>query len=173
MRSPVCLPVEVRPVPGWPRYYASADGRIWGPQGERKLKIDRYGYQYILTWRPKAQAEGRGTHRRLAVHRAVLEAWIGPCPVNHEARHLDGVPSHNDLTNLCWGTHKENIADRAIHGTASIGERHGAAKLTEADVLEIRRLRGVVTVRALAKRFGVHSATIFSASTGESWRHLT
>ena len=53
------------------------------------------------------------------------------------------------------------------------GERNPAAKLTEAQVIEIKRLlaRGA-GYRFLAERFGVHRVTIGAIARGELWWHV-
>lgn len=50
------------------------------------------------------------------VHRLVLEAFVGPCPPDMEARHLDDDPLNNSLANLLWGTRSENVRDRVRNG---------------------------------------------------------
>jgi hypothetical protein len=69
------------------------------------------GYRIVLIWVD-------GKKRIRLIHRMVLEAFVGPCPEGMECRHLDGDRANNTLTNLCWGTHTENIRDRGRHGTA-------------------------------------------------------
>ena len=53
------------------------------------------------------------------------------------------------------------------------GERNPAAKLTESQVVEIKRLlaRGA-GYRFLAERYGVHRVTIGAIARGELWRHV-
>ena len=50
--------------------------------------------------------------RTVAVHTLVLEAFAGPAPAGHEACHGNGDRSCNDLSNLRWGTHRENEQDK-------------------------------------------------------------
>jgi hypothetical protein len=53
------------------------------------------------------------------------------------------------------------------------GERHGRAKLTETDVVEIRRLaQQGVSQRVIGERFGVHASTVGFIARGEHWTHL-
>lgn len=47
-----------------------------------------------------------------SVHRLVLETFVGPRPNNMEARHLDSIRCNPRLSNLEWGTTKENAEDR-------------------------------------------------------------
>jgi hypothetical protein len=58
---------------------------------------------------------GRQTTPR-PVHQIVLEAFRGPCPPGMESCHADGVPAHNCLENLRWGTKAENAADKPVNG---------------------------------------------------------
>lgn len=56
--------------------------------------------------------------RTTRVHVLVLEAFDRPRPKGAVCRHLDGNPINNHLSNLAWGTHKENTEDRKRHGRA-------------------------------------------------------
>lgn len=51
------------------------------------------------------------------VHRLVLEAFQGPCPVGMEGCHKDGNSANNRLDNLRWDTPTNNHADKVAHGT--------------------------------------------------------
>jgi hypothetical protein len=169
IREPICLPVEVRPVPGFPNYYVSADGQLRGPGRGRRRAIGGG-----VPMRPAVNTNGHlfvsvrqgGARRKLYLHRAVLMAWVGPCPAGQECRHLDGDPTNNHVSNLKWGTSAENSQDSVQHGN------HHLAKLTEDDVREIRRLFGSTSIASLARSFGVHPKTLTRAATGYSWRHI-
>ena len=50
-----------------------------------------------------------------AIHRLVLETYRSDCPAGMECRHLDGNKENNYISNLCWGTRKENTQDREKH----------------------------------------------------------
>lgn len=116
----------------------------------------------------------RGEQENYHVHRLVLESFIGPPPIGTECRHLDGNRGNSRLTNLRWGSPKENREDSVRHGTAAIGERQGFAKLTEAEVLEIRRAYAAreASQYRLAALYGVCRGTIGFILRGETWRHL-
>ena len=98
-----------------------------------------------------------GSETRHLVHRLVLEAFVGPCPDGMECCHYDGDPSNNHVSNLRWGTRAENYADTVRHGTTLRGEDNGYSKLTEFDVIEIRRMyaAGEGSLREIGERFGV------------------
>lgn len=104
------------------------------------------------------------------VHRLVLEAFVGPCPDGAETRHLDGNSRNNRLDNLVWGTRTANTADKLAHGRIARGERHGLARLTEAQALEA--LSSNESHTALARRFGVDVTAIYQLRKGKTWKHL-
>jgi len=108
------------------------------------------------------------------VHQLVLEAFVGPCPDGCETRHLDGERSNNRLTNLCWGTKIENMADKRAHGRQGIGETHGRAKITADDVREIRATyaRGGIIQKQLARKYGIAQSKISAIVRRELWRHV-
>jgi hypothetical protein len=116
-------------------------------------RLDRWGYPVVT---PRNSTTGR---KSLFVHRLVLYAFAGPPPDGHECRHLDGNSRNNHASNLCWGTHSENIHDVIAHGNHIPGGP-GGTKLTDADVRAIRaawvRGNGV----SLAAQYGVHPETI-------------
>lgn len=74
-------------------------------------------------------------------------------------------PSH-----LRWGTHKENTEDSRSHRTLACGSKSGHAKLTDNDVIEIRRLKGKILQRDLADRFAVTQSNISYIQRMASWR---
>lgn len=133
----------------------------------RRLQTHANGYKHL-------RLPVSGVWCNFWVHRLVLEAFVGPCPDGMECRHLNGDPADNRLENLCWGAHIENMRDRAEHGTAAKGERNAKAKLTEAAVREIRRLRlsEKLPLHVIAGRYGVSSCTVASIALRRTWAHV-
>lgn len=126
------------------------------PRGYKQVALARYGrYHY------------------LQVHRLVLWAFVGPPPSGFDCCHGDGNPANNHVSNLRWDTRLNNIDDTRRHGRINRGERNGHARLTESDVLEIRRLfaKGMRQTD-IAVRFGVRISNVNSIVWGRSWRHL-
>lgn len=119
-----------------------------------------------------------GKRRNIQLCHIVLRTFVGPPPPGCEACHFpDRDPWNNTLTNLRWDTRRENFRDRDTHGTTARGSAHGMAKLTEEQVLEIRRLykpgkeSKFNTVR-LARIFGVDHTMISMIVTRKNWRHI-
>lgn len=161
--------MKVRITPEFPGLVVGDCGTLWGPSGRRLKPFtgarDTY-LQFNLYLSP-------GRWKRHMVHAAVCTAFHGPRPKGLIVRHLDGDSVNNRAGNLRWGTQEENEADKILHGTAPQGENHGAAKLTETEVIEIRsapQRRGIIT--ELAMTYGVSHSTITNIRTGRNWRHL-
>jgi hypothetical protein len=118
----------------------------------------------------------RGKQKMHLVHRLVLEAFVGPCPDGMECCHEDGNPTNNRLENLRWGTPKDNSNDDAKNGTRDRmrGEKHYAAKLTEAEVLEIRQMyaTGRYKQKDLAKKFKRTYILIHNIVRRKAWTHI-
>ena len=110
------------PCADYPGYEVAGDGRVrsvdsnWRGYGPRELAQDpnEDGYPSVrLTVANKKR-------KRIAVHRLVARAFLGPCPDGcDQVRHLDGDKTNNRWDNLAWGTAAENAADRSAHGTAA------------------------------------------------------
>jgi hypothetical protein len=107
------------------------------------------------------------------VHSVVLSAFVGPRPNGLIARHLDGNSRNNCVENLTWGTSRQNINDKQIHGTQTRGSNHGTSKVVESDVIEIRRLRAEgLTLRAISERFPISCDAIHNIVRRITWTHI-
>lgn len=107
------------------------------------------------------------------VHHLVLEAFIGPRPLEMECLHGDGDCTNNRLENLRWGTSAENKADQVRHGTNLAGERNGQAKLRSTDIPKILRQVALCTQQELADQYGVSVITIGDILRGHTWGGVT
>lgn len=134
-----------KPVVGYEnRYEVSNQGRVRSRVKELAQATMRSGHLTVHL--------GRQTHY---VHRLVLLAFVG-APANStqrsEVRHLDGNPANNNISNLLWGTVKENRADRR-----RLGEK---AKLTKEQMLALQAdIRNGMLLKDVATKFGVDRHT--------------
>lgn len=177
---------EWRPVVGYEEIYeVSSHGRVrsldrleWvtgtdrqcGFSRRRKGRVlnlyrDKDGY---LRVRPSIGGEVTG----VAVHTLVCAAFHGARPEGYLVAHGDGSKDNNTAGNLRWATPLENSADMRLHGTVPFGEANYNAKLTEAQVLEIRQRACAEQPIDIARDYGVTPENVIAIRDGRTWRHL-
>jgi len=171
-------------IAGFPNYEVSNRGQVRSLP--RLAKCRRNGVrsvagkilkQYKAKGYPCASLIKDGRSRSFAVHRLVLDAFRGPksSPLM-VCRHLDGIRTNNRISNLVWGTNQENSDDRHRHGTTHRpdGEENSQAKLTEKQVLRIRKLyaTGEYTQTAIATAYGVTSINVHFIIHRRTWKHI-
>jgi hypothetical protein len=90
-------------------------------------------------------------------------------------RHLCDTPACRNPEHLIGGTQADNIRDKVLRGRQNRpkGEANSLAKLTEAQVIEIkRRISNGQYLSIIAKQFGVTASTISYIKRGKLWAHL-
>jgi hypothetical protein len=116
--------------------------------------------------------------RTQSAHRVAWMLEHGPIPDDRQVLHRCNQPICVNVEHLSLGTHGENMDYRNSLGRQARprGERNGQAKLTEAQVLEIRReyvsgsrTHGTV---ALGRRYGVNRVNIWRILAGQTWAAL-
>lgn len=163
--------MKFKECPSYPGYEVSAFGVV-----RTTIRRWRSGYPvgYVLT--PYTEKDGRvgvnltinGKHKATRVARIVADAWICPCPdPKLEVCHWDGNEANNHYRNLRWDTRSNNHKDKLRHGTHARGERHPHAKLTQAQVDEIRRSPDLQ--RVIAGRYGIQQAHVSRIKRGVRW----
>lgn len=126
-----------------------------------------------LLWPYGQNGVGYAIMKGRAVHRLVCDRVHGPPPFHKsEVAHSCGVRKCINHRHLRWDTRAGNLADRLLHGTDSRGQKSWNAKLTEADVLQIRQLRSYLSSDEIAAMFGVARATINGIFSGRVWGWL-
>lgn len=107
------------------------------------------------------------------MHQLVAEAFIGPRPLGFVTCHGDGDSLNNNAANLRYDTPAGNSADAIRHGTQAHGTDHPMAKLTEADVRQLRQrvARGEAPL-AIAEEFGITRWTVNEIARRRTWQHV-
>lgn len=158
------------------RYEVSDLGRVRSLIGKTRKRhhprvmsggIDRHGYRYVnLVTGPRQYSSQR-------VSVLVLNAFIGPRPNElHMSAHRDADRQNNTLVNLRWATQSENEADKTPLGLKVEGEKHYAAKLTAADIPEIRERLKSESQQIVADAYGVSRQAIAQIVSGRSWKSI-
>lgn len=174
----------MRLIPGLTGYAVDILGTVWSCRRPSRTRSCKY-----KAWRKLKATKNTvtkywvvtlitepGIRKQFRVHCLVLLAFVGDPPAGTQALHWDDNKDNNALSNLRWGTSKENRADSFRNGKgrgANKGSAHHFAKLTETDVVKIRELREEgLTYEALGIRFGVTMTTAWYICNRKTWKHV-
>lgn len=126
-------------------------------------------------WREKLDESGYGQFKMdgkpYISSRVAFTLAFGEPPEGSVVRHDCDNRACCNPKHLLTGTHADNVRDRVIRQRGARGEKAGRAKLTEADVLQIRQLYDA-PIKSLAERFSVSKDTIEAIRYRRSWTHL-
>lgn len=173
-----------KPVQGYEGIYEVSNlGRVrsldrvaenrWGttrpiPGTIRTIAVKREGYCFVNLFR---KSKGKPMY----VHRLVALAFL-PNPDNlPQVNHKDGDKLNNALTNLEWCSKSDNCRHAIDHGLyeQARGESSGSAKVTESDVIEIRRLWAAgMLQKDIAARFGIGRKAVTKIVNRQRWKHV-
>lgn len=103
-------------------------------------------------------------------HVVSYEACNGPVPQGLCVCHKCDVPSCINPSHLFLGTHKDNMDDRDRKGRTPRGEKSATSKLTEKQVLLIKKSND--RRLDLAAKFNVTPSNIGAIRRGKSWAWL-
>lgn len=156
-------------------YLVRTDGKIFstkkfnkdGSPIEIKQRLDHDGY-YVITCGSDKQRSVKRVHRLLA------EMFIPNDDKSLEVDHKDNNRLNNDISNLQWITHADNVSKIPfeIKSKCRKGERNGRAILNEEDIIVIRRMyKDGMSVMEIAREFGRGWTTINHVIKGETWKN--
>jgi hypothetical protein len=143
--------------------YCPELGRCWRWLGSK----DKKGYGHLRAIDKSVQAH----------HFSYFLAHPGEPPLGpgEQINHLCHNPSCTNSDHLVRGTPQSNMDAMVAAGRSMTGERNNKAKLTEADVEEIRRTyrRGssIHGSKSLGRKYGVTHNTILNVVRGITWKH--
>jgi hypothetical protein len=153
-----------------------------GPHGPEQVVIGADGERIVgacIEWQGPVSPNGYGKvwadGRHVSAHRHswTLDRDNPPIPDAMQVLHRCDNRRCVLGEHLFLGTHDDNMRDMAAKGrAAAAGERNGNARLTDAQVAEIRR-RYVRRVNGaeLAAEFGVSLATVMNVMAGRAGRY--
>lgn len=167
--------MSYRPIPGAPgydvnksgivrSYHRRGRGKIIGTRANKLKKIFRKntGYYYV-------HLRMNGKRTKVPIHICVLTSFVGPRPTGYQACHNNGVQTDNRLSNLRWGTPKDNQQDSIKHGTKA-NQRRKVRYFSDKDVRLIHVLRqSGLTGMTIAKLFHVAYQTIYRILSGQRY----
>ena len=104
------------------------------------------------------------------IHRITWFLTGNIIPEGHIIRHKCRNRNCCNPEHLETGTYTENQSDRIRDGTTVKGEKQHLAKLTSAQVIDIRL--STESQRKLAKRYNVSQSAIYHIINRKTWMHI-
>ena len=165
-------------IPNYSKYEASSTGYIktfnWKGSAQTRIMkpaLDGSGYLRTMLIRDD------GITHTIKVHRIIAQTFIENPKNKAEVNHKNGIKSDNNVSNLEWLTHAENVQHCVDNGwmVTKRGEDNGCSILKEYQILEIRDKFNprIYTRQMLAEEYGVKACTIKDVILRRSWKHLT
>ena len=159
-----------------PGYYLNIDGTVYNSV------VNRFRY-------PTLDSDGRyfntelrrtdGSRVSIKTHKLIMRVfnYTEGCE-NLEVNHKNGVKTNNDLCNLEWTTHSENVQHAYDTGLMQSGENNKFAVLTEKQVREICTIlkneeRYVGQYDDIASKYNVSKSTILNIANGYNWVQIS
>jgi DNA-directed RNA polymerase specialized sigma subunit len=135
-----------------------------------KQSLNTYGYKTILLC-------ANGISKNKLVHRLIANTFIENKDNNICINHKDGVKTNNNICNLEWVTHSENLKHAydlklKIPNVISKvkGVDHKLSKLNESDVIKIYNLNK--PQREIASIFNISLSRVNQIKNKKAWVHL-
>ena len=126
-----------------------------------KLMPNGYGYVTV-------------DHVNKWTHRVAWEIMNGQIQDSMVVCHHCDVKSCYRPSHLFAGSQADNISDKVRKNRQARGSLNGMAKLTEEQVLEIRRLYrpGATTLAEVGAMFGFDKTLVYKIISRKTWRHI-
>ncbi len=167
-------------------YQISNYGRVKRKKRNVNLFIQKPGYRTISDRICKLQDNGRGykqiyvsinkKRKIFYVHRLVAMYFIENNHNKPQVNHKDGNKSNNIFNNLEWCSINENIKHAIENKLINAkGENSKNSKLTEKQVLAIRRLNRInpkFNKTKVAKKLNIRDSTIHKIIKNIRWSHI-
>lgn len=134
-----------------------------------KKRIGNTGYYYVCI-RDKNKCI-----KKVNIHRIVAEAFIKNSNNKPFVNHIDGNKLNNNVNNLEWVTMQENFDHAVKNNLTAKGEKCALHKLTEKQVIEIRKLykeKSGWTYKKLSAAFNTCESNIYYILSGKYWNHI-
>lgn len=115
----------------------------------------------------------RGYKERRA-HRFSWTISNGPIPPGMHVLHRCDNPACCNPRHLFVGTHRHNMDDKVLKGRQLRGASHPGAKLSDNQVMEIRKLYDGKTMSnaEIAERYGIEKSSVRLIGLRRTWRHI-
>ena len=153
-------------IPGIRGYSITNTGEVWTFKQNKyprilKANTGKDGYLRVRM----VSTEGKKV--TAMIHHLVARTYIGSRPDNKVVRHIDCNKTNNCISNLAYGTRKENTADSCINGDMS-------KVLSDITAMEIynESICETISQKDIAAKFSIHQSTVSRIKTKKIWVHV-
>ena len=161
------------PIKGYTDYLVTSHGRILSLKGNKikeiKKQLTTKGYETI-------RLSENGIVKNCSVHRLVATAFISNPYNKSDVNHKDENPLNNNISNLEWMTHKENLnyGKRKEKFIKSVSKKVIGYSLTEIKVIVLKSTNS-------GNKFGFNDGHIssccrkrksFNSHKGYTWKYI-
>lgn len=167
------------------QYQISNFGRLRSKSRKINSSISRCGFR-IYKAKIRSQQDNGNGYKQCSVqikrkryieytHRLVAKYFLSNPENKHEVNHIDADKSNNSVSNLEWCTLKENRLHAIKNGLINKGEKSYMSKLTDNDVLRIKRLFRInpdFNKCQIARKLNVSDSTIHDIVKNRTWKHI-
>lgn len=171
--------IEWKQIPKFSNYSVSSTGLVKNNKTKRILRPINFTGGYL-----SVNLSRDGIEYRKLIHILVCQLFIGPRPkgrtiaglYEYTPNHKDGNKKNNNSSNLEWlsrSDQTQHAIDNQLLVVAQ-GESHHKARLTNEQVLEIKRLYKETSIpqTKIAKQFNIKPWNVFDIVHGKSWNSV-
>lgn len=144
-------------------------GNIKNLKTNHVYKFSKDVYGYLVVYIPLGK---RGKVKEIKIHRAVAETFIPRKENCNVVHHKDENKENPSSDNLEWVTHKQNTEYHLLEESKKT-EFYNNRKLTEQDVIFIRKQKGVLSANKIAKMFDVSKTTIINVWNRNLYKNIS
>jgi hypothetical protein len=130
-------------------------------------------------WKGKLDKGGYGSFwvngKTMRAHRYSYELFKNVIDLNNVIMHTCDNPSCVNPEHLKEGTTLDNVNDKVDKKRHAIGSKIGTSKLSEEQVIEIKKLLSKedrLSYNKIANIFNVHKSLIYLIHKNKSWKHI-
>lgn len=172
-----------KPIPGYENFYEASNlGRIKSLEEKRFMPVNNtYATYKERIIRQSKTIDGylkvtlsKKNKKCFLSHRLIGLTFIDNPQNKPEINHKKGIKSDNRCWMLEWCNPNENVQHAYDYKLLQPkkGVKNGASKLTEKQVLEIRKIGNSMYKKDIAKKYKVGSSTISRVLNNINWKHI-